>query len=95
MNIDIETLERAFHNILIYLREVEGTSIEVDKDFYWNIPHQQRYDPYQIPTDLTLGQLSSDWEHIQEIASGKEEPVAYSLVWLASLLKYFGENKPT
>ncbi len=93
MNIDVETLEKAFQIILAYLEKVEVTSIEVDKDFYWDISPEQRYAPYQDPKDLSLGQLSSDWEHIQKIASGNEEPIAYSLVWLASLMKYLGENK--
>jgi hypothetical protein len=92
MNIKIETLEQAFQIILKYLKESGAKSIEVDRDFYWEISEDERYDPYKNPQDFSLGQISSDLEHIQKIANGSEEPIAYSLVWLASILRYLGEK---
>jgi hypothetical protein len=90
---DIDTLERAFQLIFSHLREIQINSVEVDKDFYWDISSDERYDPYQDPKDLSLGQLSSDWEEIQKIASGEKKPTVYTLVWLSSLLRFLGENK--
>ena len=89
---DIDTLERAFQLIFSHLQKNQINSIEVDKDFYWDISSQERYNPYQDPKDLSLGQLSSDWEEIQKIALGEKEPTGYALLWLSSLLRFLGEN---
>jgi hypothetical protein len=93
MNIDIKTLEEASKIIFAHLKEAQVNSVELDQDFYWDVSPEQRYNPYQNPDNLSLGQLSSDWEHIQKIVLETEEPIGYSLVWLASLLKFLGENK--
>jgi len=95
MEIDIDTLEQACQAIFVYLKEAKIDSIQVEQDFYWHISQEDRYNPYQEPKNLTLGQLSSDWEEIKKIAVGESEPLGYSFVLLSSLLKYLGENQPS
>lgn len=68
------------------------TEFEVSEDFYWNIPEKHLYSVYTPPpeSELTVGQLSDDWNEVMKIASGQRPPMAYGLVWLSSLLRIVG-----
>ncbi|MCV6638321.1 hypothetical protein [Candidatus Albibeggiatoa sp. nov. NOAA] len=92
MLVDIDTLEKASAEIFKYLREVEVEAVEFEDDYYWHIVEGQRYDPFQKPDDMTMGQLSFDWDDIKKIANKENEPIGYALVWLAALYTHFGEN---
>lgn len=92
MQIDIKTLEKATLDIFNHLRDLEITSFELENDYYWHIVSEERYNPYDKPKDFTLGQLSDDWDEIEKIATGKQEPIGFALVWLAALYLYVGER---
>ena len=94
MLIDINTLEKAACAIFQHLREQEIHVVDVEEDFYWDIDLSQKYSPYEEPTDMSLGQLTDNWESIQQIASGESDAMGYALVWLAALCRYIGEKKP-
>ncbi len=84
---------RAISDILLdHLENTGQVSFEVESDYYWNIPFQNRYDQYIHPTELTLGQLSDDWSELEAILSGSRDPIGYALVWYASILSRIGEN---
>jgi hypothetical protein len=55
-------------------------------------PEKHLYAVYTPPPefDLTMGQLSEDWNEVAKIASGQRPPAAYALVWLSSLLRFIG-----
>ena len=92
LRIDTKTLRKALERALDHLDEMGHSSLDLRHDYYWNVPTTQRYDPYENPVELDLGQLSFDLEHIEALASGRRDPVAYDLVWLASLLRAIGEQ---
>jgi hypothetical protein len=92
MKIDIETMEKASQLIFQFIRDQEVESFEINEELYWNIPKDERYNPYSDPKDLDLGQLSDDWLKIKKIASGDDKPVGYALVWLSSIYKILGEK---
>ncbi|NOI65478.1 hypothetical protein [Vibrio sp. 99-8-1] len=95
MVVDIETLQNAMLQVFEHLKHQGINSLDIDSDFYWNIEKKQRYDPYQMPNDIDLGQLSDSWDEIQKIASGEREPIGYALIWIASLYQYIGETNPS
>ncbi len=92
MVVDLKTLEIAFGVILKYMNERQIHEVEINDDFYWFIPEEERYDSYQRPTTMTIGQLTEDWENVRKIASGESRPVGLALRWLAAILIPVGER---
>jgi hypothetical protein len=92
MKLNIKDLRKATNLILDQLIEDGITEVELTKDYYWSIPAEQRYDPYVEPKELTLGQLSEDWKEILRLVDGEQEPAAYHLEWLSSLLRYIANR---
>lgn len=73
--------------------EKEGLKeIVLSHDFYWDINASQKYDPYSNPSKLSIGQLSDDLKTIISLLNNEKEPIRYDLVWLSTLLRYFGEK---
>ena len=66
------------------------TTIELDKDFYWDIPSTQRYNLYREPTQHTLGHLD-DWKELQKLATDDGTIINYHLVWLSAIMRAIGE----
>lgn len=63
-------------------------TIEVDKeDFYWEIPEENLYDPTSEPSNLTLGQLSDDWEMLMRLNTPESTPLSHDLKRLSSILQ--------
>jgi hypothetical protein len=92
MKIQLSELRQATNVLFDHLERTGRTEIEVTEDFYWSIPEKRLYSVYSPPpeSELTMGQLSDDWNELTKIASGKSPPLAYALVWLASLLRFIG-----
>jgi len=93
MQITTRELRQAVTKVLDHLEDTARAVLTIDKDYYWSIPADQRYDPYQQPTDLTLGQLSDDWCEVKKIIEGQSAPIGYALVWLSSIILAIGEEK--
>ncbi|MEW6434149.1 MAG: hypothetical protein AB1730_21825 [Myxococcota bacterium] len=92
MRIKTEDLRRVANVLFDHLERTGHSEVDVDKDFYWSIPDRQLYSPYEKPTEFTLGQLSDDHSELEQILSGRREPIAYALVWLAALIRYVGSK---
>jgi hypothetical protein len=86
MGIDIELLEKAISTTLSAIKEQSGNSIHVPVDYYWSIPAKSLFDVYVRPAELSIGQVSEDWNWLQEIAEGKKSPTPQAMAWLASIL---------
>jgi hypothetical protein len=65
---------------------------KIPKVYYWEIAEEDRYEPAKPSGDFSLGQLSEDWERIQQILQSDAPPVGYVLVWVASLLRKIGSS---
>jgi hypothetical protein len=92
MRITTEELRKATHSLLSHLEKSGHTTVDVDQDFYWSIAPEQRYDPYTEPKELSMGQLTDDWEEVLAVTRGDKAPVGYALVWLSSILRAVGEK---
>lgn len=91
MTIDIEEL-RAIIAKLLDAVETNGAKVEIEADYYWDVPHDDRYDRYASPTQLTIGQLSDDWNELKRIGRGEAAALPYALVWASSILRRIGEQ---
>jgi hypothetical protein len=92
MEIKTAELRTIFDKLLSHLEETGNSSVEVSVDYYWNVSHEQRYDPYIVPNSMDLGQLSDDWAELEKIAQGEASVVNYALVWLGAVLRRLGEQ---
>lgn len=92
MRVNISDLRRVSEKLFSHLEQNGHSSVEISADYYWIIPEERRYDPYNEPTDFSLGQLTDDWSRLQKIAEEENEPIGYALVWLASILQAIGED---
>jgi hypothetical protein len=94
VKIQLSDLRRATDALFDHLERTGRTEIDLTEDFYWSIPEKRLYSMYSPPpeSELTMGQLSDDWNEVAKIASGQRAPIAYALVWLSSLLRFIGSK---
>ncbi len=92
MKVATEELRAALECIFDHLDAAGLETCELQDDYYWEIATEDRYAPYRDPEDLTLGQLSSDLDHVRDLARGQTEPLAYSLVAVSAILRCIGER---
>lgn len=79
--------------MLLSMSTLETAVVKIERaDYYWSIDRDERYDPYNDPTHLTLGQLTDDLEEIKKLANGEAEPVAQDLVKISALLAALGHK---
>jgi hypothetical protein len=91
MTVDIEELRTVVATLLDVV-ERDGTTIEIADDFYWDIPKNSRYEIYVSPAELTVGQLTEDWNELRRIGRGEADALPYALVWASSILRRIGEE---
>lgn len=70
----------------------KSDSVVLDKDYFWSIPPDERYDVYNTPADLTIGQLSDSLEFLKPLLADPDDALTYHLVWLADILRAIGED---
>lgn len=90
MKVKVSELRQAANTLFDHLEQSGHSEVDVEHDYYWSIPDKDLYLPYERPSELTLGQLSSDLEEIKRINAHEKPPVGYALVWLATLLRFVG-----
>jgi len=94
MKITVAELRVLCDKLFSHLDANGKTSIDIEQDYYWFVPAELRYSPYQEPKTLTLGQLTDDWRELSKIIDDQVDPVNYALVWLSSVLRIIGEKTP-
>ncbi|MEX6177324.1 hypothetical protein AB6G03_10215 [Providencia hangzhouensis] len=57
MKIELSLLEEAIVAIFKEMKVQGMDNIDLDADFYWNVPSESIYDIYNEPTQLDIGQL--------------------------------------
>jgi hypothetical protein len=92
MKISLSELKAVILKEIDHLEKLGYAQVEYPVEYYWNIPQEVRYDPYQEPKRFTLGQLSDNWEGLKQVLEGEREPVVYDLVWLSTILRAIGEH---
>jgi hypothetical protein len=93
MKVNLNDLEKIISLLIEKLRESKGNYIEIDNDYYWDIPNEDIYKPYKEPEIFTLGQLSDDLIEIERIIEGKDA-VVYDLKRISCVLKALSIENP-
>ena len=94
MKINRKELQAITH---LFFKKLEDCSIEevdISEDFYWSMDSDRLYNPYKTPKkkNLTLGQLSHDWEALIELLEDGKEPSSLELKWLAEIFRCLGHK---
>jgi hypothetical protein len=92
MQIHTSELKIAMKKLISHLEDTNHQSIEISNDFYWDISEDERYNMEENPKDFLVGQITEDWDFIQQIIKGQNEPTSYALVWLGKILQAIGEK---
>jgi hypothetical protein len=83
---------RAICDLLLdHLERQHGSEVEITVDYYWHIDESERSNINETPSILDMGQLSEDWQNLEYILKGDQEPIGYALTWLAEILRTIGE----
>lgn len=93
--INLTVLKSAVNAVLDHLMEdlgIENFAIEDERDSYWECPYPEMYDVSMLPSNLTVGQLSDDFDFVELVRRGQSADVSYNLVHIAPLLRYIGET---
>lgn len=91
MEVNIDRLRAVANALLSHLEDHGAKSVTLSEDYYWNVPAAVRYDRYEEPKELTVGQLSDDMAELTRMINGERPIVGYGLVWLAAILRRLGE----
>lgn len=92
MQIDVSKLREISEKLLSHLENNGYDQVELEVDFYWNIPEEEKYKMENSPKDLDIGQLDEDWDFLQELLKQDHEPIGYEFVWLGKILEAIGEK---
>lgn len=92
MSINLDELNRILDKLFAHLKKNGVNDIELTKDFYWYISENQVYNPYNKPTELTLGQLTDNWNELIKTLEEDNDLIAYNFVWAATILRALGEK---
>ena len=92
IQVRLEDLGRALQLIAKHIETSQGGSVEIGQDYYWEIAEAELYDPTKDPSGFSLGQLSDDWERLQQLLTGEAPPIGYAMVWLSALLRAVGQK---
>ena len=91
MRIELASLVKVLDVLIEDIRATTGKdSIEIEEDLYWEVGADDRFDLTRTPEQLSVGQLTHDWERLATILDGSRPPIGYALTWLASVLGAVG-----
>lgn len=90
MEVKVDDLRRICEKLLHHVEERHGGFVEIDKDYYWDVSEDERFNHREQPKDLEVGRLHDDLKEIENVLHQKEEPTSYCLVRLASVLRFIG-----
>ena len=89
--IPLDKLREACDQLLDYLERNAGQEIVINKEAFWSIPSENRYDMCHQP-ELTIGVTSESWGNLASMVDGDSELVGYGMVWLAQVLHALGDD---
>lgn len=92
MQITVVRLRALAEKLLTHLEETGHLVVEINEDYYWDVPADRRYNPYEKPDELSLGQLCEQWSDLERILDDEKRVLNFDLVWFAAILRRVGET---
>jgi hypothetical protein len=90
--INVEDLRKSVNVLLDHILESGVESIDLEKQYYWQVNAQNKYDMATEPVGLVVGDLWDDLDFTEAVLTkDRKEAVAYTLTEVAQVLAYLGE----
>lgn len=93
LRIPLDHLRAAFDVLIRNLAEKEGDTVSLSRELFWSIPPDELYNPYAELNELTMGDLSESWSHIEQMLADDSMTIPYHLVWLAEIIRALGHEQ--
>lgn len=93
MKIDLDKLEQAISILLSQFKKNTGNEIEIKNDFYWDMSTEDIYNPYIEPKNVSLGQLTDDWQTLEKSVNSNSL-IPYDLQRISNILKVISVENP-
>ena len=93
MKVKLEDIQQMISAILLNYKEVCGSEIELENDYYWKVDEKEIYAVNAEPKDFSLGQLTDDWETLQN-SFKSDDLVPHDLQRLSNILTALSIEKP-
>jgi hypothetical protein len=91
--ISVDQVRDALLALLDHVRATYGDAIELESDYFWSIPDNAKFDVYNKPADLTIGQVSEVCEQLAKLAASGQGDTTYQLRWFAQLFEAIAHEK--
>jgi hypothetical protein len=92
VRVRVDQLRQVFELLIDHVEKGQGGQLPVSRDYFWSIPAPERYDVYNQPGELTVGQVSEAWDNLHEMLEDPSKVIGYGLVWLADVLRALGDE---
>ena len=90
VDVSLNLLRRVSAILLDRLEELEGESLGIEQDLFWNVTPQDMYNLDRKPADLAIGQLSESLDWLKGVDEDPGLAISYGLVWLGEVLAALG-----
>ncbi|MFE3182776.1 hypothetical protein ACFXKR_18170 [Streptomyces violascens] len=94
LQIPIDQLRRVVDAVLRHVEASAGPTVTFNEDYFWSVPNDSLRDVFNEPGDLTIGQLSESWQHLEGLLAHQDQAVGHHLVWLADVIRAIGRDVP-
>ena len=91
--ISVDQIRQTLLAVLDHVKTTYGDTIELDSDYFWSIPDNAKYDVYNKPTELTIGQVSEVYEHLVKLAQPGQDVATFQLRWFAQMFEAIAHEK--
>jgi hypothetical protein len=92
LKIDIVQLRKACDILWEHLRALDIDSVNIPHDYYWSVSRQDVYRLDSKPAALVVGQLTDDWQDVQQILEPDRDAIALDFVKVSAILCAVGEE---
>ncbi|MGH3855921.1 MAG: hypothetical protein ACRDR6_21020 [Pseudonocardiaceae bacterium] len=93
IEISVDQIRDALLVLLNHVRDNYGDTFELSSDYFWSIPDAAKFDVYNKPEELTIGQISEICDHLAKLATSPKDVATYQLRWFAQLFDAIAHDK--
>lgn len=86
MNLTIDELNKIFNLIILHLKSLNISNIELKHDFYWEIDIDEQFDITKQPSIDAIGQISDDLDEIKKYLNEERQLDIFALERLVAIL---------